>query len=1092
MANNDPLGLRSSIRLQSPRQMLNARPRKQTQQQQDPTQDPSFVHGILNAGLSGLGAVANVLDLPGSMVRDTLGGENPFDQLLSPLHDDNRISGRDLNRRYGLAGQDNNWHNFFGGLATEVLTDPLTLTGYKALGSTAKGAELLKTGTQTAKTLGGGIRAGERALAAGKVPFGPHWAVGTGETAAKVGDALDKAFSTVRYSKPGLLGAAMFSAPAKGNLTRAGQEAGADLFQMEQQIKRYAKKKQLDTGVALHEAGTTDPVKLRSAFEGVSNAYPELDPGITSGVRQTLDDLLRVNRSVGRPSRKLEDAYIQGFPRYRKVEPNLSLGGRSGPQMSAKGSKDLGRKVLLKDWKRGTAAVNEFVKDPAISGFVESYRGSDSAGRKAVLAMLTKHIKQNWGHEFDPLKVVRKGKEVEIDRAPHLAKYMLRSKEAVRSKGMYGNHPLVDYHTKILHDLTKAANVQAVHNAVFDYLPDELKALSSGVKPTTLDDLLKLGEPTFDPTQLKQMKLNRVVRETPQDAVPFSRIYGKKNGIGLDPRQAAATLLHQHGIQTTSENLSKVLDTLIPADVAKDLLRGYEKRTGPEAEGMLKKVLHGYTNLFKAGVLSFPSRIFRDYVSNIGQDLLHGTANLKNYAEAHRVYLGGKLKDLPDVAMEYAEHGPGDIFKHTDVAGSHVMADSPELSHILGTIPGAQKSTTMGNVKDVFDTLFRGKDGATWNPMKAKVRGVNQAAETTFAPFKAAEMAGHYTDTMGRLAPYINLRRKGWSPEEAMKRVNDLKVNYDPSTFTETEKWLKGVFPFYSFVTRSGKHVAKELTTNPGGGLANAVRVQNKGRDKDTALPEFIKDTAAIPLGTTEDGTKRYLASLGLMHEAPLEFFNPGPDMAQSFGRKAIASSNPLLKGPLEHFFGQSSFQPGDDGGGRPLGDLDPTIGRILANVTGAQDPITFPGSQALDQILMNSPVARVLTTARTLTDPRKSVNVGGVQLPGPAALANVLTGFRVSDVSPATQEKALRSAVQKAVKGLGGKTFSEVYLPKSREERLSEGSKEDLGKYRAALNSLAKKARSRKPKSSKTSRRKKSAGIKLGQRRSKKRVVSV
>lgn len=80
--------------------------------------------GILLDILSGIG---NTLDVPGSMVRDTLGGENPFDQLMSPWSAKNRLTGRDLLRRAGWAGQEDTWGNLAGGIGLELATDPLNI-----------------------------------------------------------------------------------------------------------------------------------------------------------------------------------------------------------------------------------------------------------------------------------------------------------------------------------------------------------------------------------------------------------------------------------------------------------------------------------------------------------------------------------------------------------------------------------------------------------------------------------------------------------------------------------------------------------------------------------------------------------------------------------------------------------------------------------------------------------------------------------------------------------------------------------------------------------------------------------------------------
>lgn len=84
---------------------------------------------MINHLLNGLSAIGNVIDLPGSSVRDALVGKNPFDQYLTPLHDTNRTTGRDVARHYGLAGKEDTWGNFAGGLGVEIATDPLNLLG---------------------------------------------------------------------------------------------------------------------------------------------------------------------------------------------------------------------------------------------------------------------------------------------------------------------------------------------------------------------------------------------------------------------------------------------------------------------------------------------------------------------------------------------------------------------------------------------------------------------------------------------------------------------------------------------------------------------------------------------------------------------------------------------------------------------------------------------------------------------------------------------------------------------------------------------------------------------------------------------------
>lgn len=96
--------------------------------------NPLFNH-ILNI-LAGAG---NALDLPGSSVRDILAGRNPFDQWATPFHEQNRTTGRQLARDYGLAGDQDNWGNWLGGMAVETALDPMSYIG---LGLLNKGVKM--------------------------------------------------------------------------------------------------------------------------------------------------------------------------------------------------------------------------------------------------------------------------------------------------------------------------------------------------------------------------------------------------------------------------------------------------------------------------------------------------------------------------------------------------------------------------------------------------------------------------------------------------------------------------------------------------------------------------------------------------------------------------------------------------------------------------------------------------------------------------------------------------------------------------------------------------------------------------------------
>ena len=103
----------------------------------------SMLRELAQRGASGLSAVGWLLDTPGAIVRGLL-SEGPM-KGLSALWEtsDERVTGRELLRDYGLVSDEDNYGNFGGGLATEILLDPLTYASFglaPLLGGAAKTA----------------------------------------------------------------------------------------------------------------------------------------------------------------------------------------------------------------------------------------------------------------------------------------------------------------------------------------------------------------------------------------------------------------------------------------------------------------------------------------------------------------------------------------------------------------------------------------------------------------------------------------------------------------------------------------------------------------------------------------------------------------------------------------------------------------------------------------------------------------------------------------------------------------------------------------------------------------------------------------
>ena len=80
-----------------------------------------------------LSRVGDFLSMPGDYARGLLAGRAG-----------ERVTGRELLREYGLAGEEDNWGNFAAGMATDLVTDPLALVSGPAGSLTKAGAAAKK------------------------------------------------------------------------------------------------------------------------------------------------------------------------------------------------------------------------------------------------------------------------------------------------------------------------------------------------------------------------------------------------------------------------------------------------------------------------------------------------------------------------------------------------------------------------------------------------------------------------------------------------------------------------------------------------------------------------------------------------------------------------------------------------------------------------------------------------------------------------------------------------------------------------------------------------------------------------------------
>jgi hypothetical protein len=326
------------------------------------------------------------------------------------------------------------------------------------------------------------------------------------------------------------------------------------------------------------------------------------------------------------------------------------------------------------------------------------------------------------------------------------------------------------------------------------------------------------------------------------------------------------------------------------------------------------------------------------------------------------------------------------------------------------------------------------------------VNAVNQGHKTLL---NAGQKAAGLTEYSNRANMFKYLTEtQGYTPQQAAKEVERTQFDYSKVTPFERD-YLKRAIPFYGFMSNQTKLTANTLAERPGGLSAQLIRAQTEARDPEDVMPAEIANTMALPMGELPDGTKQYLTGFGNPTEAAAANLTLPLDPQGSM-LDLLSASHPFVKFPAELATGQTFFQRGTEGGGRPLSQLDPTIGRMLGTAMGSDQPVRdwagTPGmTQFAEHAIQNLPPSKFLTTARTVADPRKS---------GTDLAMNLLTPAKKTQISPDRQERLLQAASNEIADELGAGTWTNRYF---REEDIAraEKSNPDLAERMKALNAL-------------------------------------
>lgn len=265
----------------------------------------------------------------------------------------------------------------------------------------------------------------------------------------------------------------------------------------------------------------------------------------------------------------------------------------------------------------------------------------------------------------------------------------------------------------------------------------------------------------------------------------------------------------------------------------------------------------------------------------------------------------------------------------------------------------------------------------------------DKAKEKTFDLIDAPAAAFQGAEQHARLGSYLDMVKRGRTPEEAAAAVKEALFDY--SVKTGANRTLRDLIPFAAYQTNAIRQSGKFLAKNP----AAAVALGNLSDTDPSAQYPWMSGQTNIPIGTAETGETQYLTGLGL----PTESLNNIPNLSgniQEIGQELrgnlLGNAHPLVKSAYGVLSGE------DPRFGSAYGSYD----RLPGNIEGGKF------GQVYNQLAgtgLLQPIATPLNQLGQLIDERTG--------PGDKALS-LLTGTRVVNVD---EDRALHQRLQEFLK---------------------------------------------------------------------------
>jgi hypothetical protein len=841
------------------------------------------------------------------------------------------------------------------------------------------------------------------------LPFhDPSLVLGTGKTGQAVANKLSGSYDWLRRTRLGQNVGAMFNPLYQGRTGADAQAVMRDNAKFADNAKAQELTNLAQTLGPGAQAGVTANGLAREAGEGWQGFRMRgpYSPELLNEAQQTgqmsrdlAEEWLRRDVEAGLPQSELESKYgTKYLPRFAN-KGNVTA-GQSRPQQAlsaAMGS--LNQREKMFEIPGGTLAVEDVLTNPRLTGvkltdrrIIRQQLGVDLARERQLRIIGT-------ARQLTPAEQAELAQISDLrGKANDLAGYVPKLPAVNRQQGLFTNDLGTDMARRALDTVRTEGNARNVQDLLA--MRPMVGATPGPGRAGAADVLKSIGlsgtiEPDFFERSQAIKAAQRAGPLSPAQQAELARLQDAERYGNLVAGKTLATRLGAQDIR----------GVMIPQDIV-DQVKQFAPRTlNPSYVSDAVDLFDQGTTLFKGlNTAPFPGNITRnaaqDFINNLASGVGVGAA-VRGPADFSKLRAGQVIPGLAKSVPAFAHMGLddaaasrllGSLFYGSQLGESGFSPTTVLRNHggLLEQVPGLAKQPSVLESLSEYLPLRELAAGdvagakAKLNPLN--LAGVGGRTETQFAPVSAMRNAQSALETNQYGGHFLERMRQGYTIPAAAAEARSALGDYGNLTDFE-RRVLRRAIPFYSWLKVNTPMQLGRLAQAPGGVEAQAMRLANDTRQKQGFLPEYLGGGMAAPIGDEENGTQRYLTRMDMPWEDALSLFHFGAKGGEKTAMSLLGQLNPFIKGPLE-FATNRQFHSG-----RELDDLYSRTGLPL-----------------LDQVIMNSPIARVASTKGQLTDERKGLGAKAI---------NLLTGMRLTDVDMNKQrDLAERDLIDEMLRG--------------------------------------------------------------------------